>query len=129
MTTLLNAITKAATDAAAVSSRVLKMMSPPAVGSAYSKRTYQGILRNAGAVASTSTIVVQVSNDPVAESSDPDLAAWITLGTISLTGTPSATGNVTDGFVSDANWNYVRATIAQSATTGTGAVVSLIQGD
>jgi len=127
MSILLNAVPKATTDAAAVFSQVLKVMSPPGAGSQYSYRTFQGVLRNAGAVASGATITVQVSNDPVAES-NPTLAAWLLLGTITLSGTPSATGNVTDGFASNANWNFVRATIAQSGITGAGAVVSLIMG-
>ena len=128
MSILLNAVTKATSDAAAVYSQVIKVMAPPSGGAQYTYRTFQGILRNSTAVASATTITVLVSNDPVAESTTPLLAAWMTLGTITLSGTPSATGNLNDGFASNANWKYVRATIAQSATTGAGSVVSLIMG-
>jgi hypothetical protein len=127
MTILLNAITKATTDAAAVFSQAIKVTSPPGAGAQYAKRTFLGVLRNSGAVASTATITVQVTNDALAES-NPTLAGWITMGTISLSGTPSATGNVSDGFATDATWMYVRATIAQNGITGTGAVASLIMG-
>jgi len=127
MSILLNAVPKATTDAGAAYSQVIPLTSPPGAGAQYSKRTFQGILRNATAVASTATITVQVSNDPVAEST-PLLAAWVTLGTVTLSGTPTATGNITDGFASDATWRYVRASIAQSGVTGAGSVVSLIMG-
>ena len=68
---------------------------------------------------STSTgaasVLVEVSNDN---------ANWITMGTISLT---LGTTPTTDGFVSSANWTYVRGRVA-SITAGVGATVSLFMG-
>lgn len=129
MTILLNAITTAASTAAAVSSQVIKLQSPPGAGSSYAKRTFQAIIRTTtGSVAGTATIAIQVSNEAMAESNTPDAAAWITLGTISVTGTVSTTVNATDGFASDANWRYVRGYIAQNGVTGANVVATLIMG-
>lgn len=67
---------------------------------------------------STSTgaasVLVEVSNDN---------SNWITMGTISLT---LGTATTTDGFVSSANWTYVRGRV--SSISGTGATVSLLMG-
>lgn len=67
---------------------------------------------------STSTgaasVLVEVSNDN---------ANWITMGTISLT---LDTATTTDGFVSSANWTYVRGRV--SSISGTDATVSLFMG-
>jgi hypothetical protein len=63
----------------------------------------------------TASVNVEVSNDNV---------NWILMGTIGLTlsTTPS-----TDGFVSIANWTYVRGNVT-SITAGVGATVSLFMG-
>jgi len=47
---------------------------------------------------------------------------WVTLGTISLSGTTSAS----DGFATASSWKWVYANV--SAISGTGATVSVIQG-
>lgn len=76
-------------------------------------RTYQGIVAGTGSV--TATIVIEGSNTGQA-------GEFITLGTITLTGTTKAT----DGFASNAKWTYVRARV--TAVTGTGALVSVYMG-
>lgn len=70
-------------------------------------RTYQATVIGAGAV--SATIIIEGSNDNV---------AYLSLGTITLSGTNSAS----DGFASNAAWAYVRARI--TAIAGTGAVVT-----
>ena len=67
------------------------------------KRTFQAWLSAAGG---TATVVIEVSNDPRAES-DPASAAWQELGSISLSG-----ANDKAGFTSDAPWFYVRGRLA-----------------
>jgi hypothetical protein len=85
-----------------------------AAGSSFSgvsaPQSFQGTVIGTGAV--TATIVVQVSNDAGGN--------WFTLGTISLSGTTSAT----DGFTSQASWDLMRGNI--TAISGTGAAVTLI---
>lgn len=63
-----------------------------------------------GTGAVSATVLVEVSNNN---------RHWMTLATITLVGTSS----VSDGFVSDESWQYVRGTV--SAMTGTGASVTL----
>lgn len=74
-------------------------------------RTYQAIVSGTGAV--TATIEIYVSNDAV---------NWILMGTISLSGTTTAT----DGFTSEAPWKHTKAKLAE--ITGTGASVSAYMG-
>lgn len=125
---LLHEIPIATVTAGNVSGNVIKLTSPPGAGTQFAKRTFQGLLRTtSGSVAATATIVVQVSNDPVAETT-PANAGWITLGTITLNGTATTTVPVTDGFASDAVWKYVRGYIAQNGVTGASTVVSLVMG-
>lgn len=50
-------------------------------------------------------------------------ANWVTLGTITLNGTTSAT----DGFASAIVWDYTRATIV--TISGTGAVATAVSSD
>lgn len=71
-------------------------------------RTFQATVSGTGAV--TSTVLIQVSNDGT---------NYITAGTITLSGTTSAT----DGFVLDAPWAYVRANV--TAISGTSAAVTV----
>lgn len=76
-------------------------------------RTFQGLGSTTSGVG-TAVIVVQGSNDNV---------NFITLGTITLT---LGTAVTSDGFASDARWNYVRGNV--TSITGTGAKASLIMG-
>jgi hypothetical protein len=70
--------------------------------------SYQATVSGTGAV--SATIVINVSNDN---------ANWITMGTITLSGTTTAT----DGFTSTAPWAYIQAAI--TAISGTGATVNV----
>lgn len=70
--------------------------------------TFQGIVTGTGAV--TATVLIQCSNDGT---------NWLTLGTLTLSGTTTAT----DGFASAAPWAFVRANV--TARTGTGAAVTV----
>ena len=63
----------------------------------------------------TASVVVEVSNDNV---------NWIIMGTIGLT---LGTTSTSDGFVSSANWTYVRGRV-DAITAGVGATVSLFMG-
>jgi hypothetical protein len=83
--------------------------------------TYQAIVAGTGAV--TATVVIEVTNDPRANS-DPANAAWVStvLGTITLSGTTTAS----DGFTTNAPWKYVRARV--TAISGTGATVQVYMG-
>lgn len=74
-------------------------------------RTFQSTVSGTGAV--TATVVIQVSNDGT---------NYLTLGTITLSGTTSAS----DGFASDASWGYVRANV--TAISGTSAIVNTTMG-
>jgi hypothetical protein len=75
------------------------------------KRTFQASVTGTGSV--SASVDIQVSNDSL---------NFLTLATINLSGTTSAT----DGFVSDAPWAYVRASL--TAISGTGASVSTLIG-
>jgi hypothetical protein len=79
---------------------------------------YQAIVTGTGAV--TATVLIQVSNEEATFNGTK--ANWITAGTITLTGTTTAT----DGFVTEATWRYVRANV--TAASGTGATVEVIAG-
>jgi len=74
-------------------------------------KTFQAIVSGTGAV--SATVAVEVSNDNV---------NFLTLGTITLSGTTTAT----DGFASFATWSYVRGNV--TAISGTGATVTLAMG-
>jgi hypothetical protein len=80
--------------------------------------TFQAIVTGTGAV--TATIAVQVSNE--ANTFNGIKANWITMGTITLTGTTTAT----DGFTTICPWRYVRANVTN--VTGTGATAEIIMG-
>ena len=72
-------------------------------------RTYEARVTGTGAI--TATVQLFGSNDGIGYSATP-------FGTITLSGTTS----VTDGFMSQANWQFVRS--ITSNVTGTGATVS-----
>ena len=74
-------------------------------------KTFQAVVTGTGSV--SSTVAVQVSNDGT---------NFLTLGTITLSGTTTAT----DGFASQATWNYCRGNL--TAISGTGAAVTLLMG-
>jgi hypothetical protein len=76
-------------------------------------KTFQATGRTTAGIGAVS-VEVQVSNDN---------ANWIVMGTITLT---LGTATTTDGFVSIANWTYVRGRVA--SLSGTGATVSLFMG-
>ncbi len=77
------------------------------------RKTIQAVVTGSGAV--TATVVIQVSNDPT-------LCGWITLATLTLSGTTTAT----DGFAMEASWLYIRA--KTTALTGTSATVDVVVG-
>lgn len=80
--------------------------------------TFQGIVTGTGAVGAT--IVILASNEDA--TGQGTKANWVTLGTITLTGTTTAS----DGFTSTAPWRYVSANV--TAVSGTGATVEVIMG-
>lgn len=79
-----------------------------------SLKTLQAYVIGTGAV--TATVLIEGSNFGVE-------GTYITLGTITLTGTTIAT----DGFVHDAPWGFIRAEL--TAISGTGAAVSAALGN
>lgn len=74
------------------------------------EKTFQATVTGSGSV--SATVLIQVSNDP-------DNLGWVTLGTITLSGTTTDT----DGFASQAGWSYYRANV--SAISGTSASVDV----
>jgi len=72
-------------------------------------QTYQATVAGTGAV--TATVNIEVSNDA---------SNWVVLGTITLSGTTSAT----DGLAANAPWKNVRANV--TAISGTSAAVSVV---
>lgn len=80
--------------------------------------TFQAIVTGTGAV--TATVSIQVSNET--DTFNAAKTNWITLGTISLSGTTTAT----DGFTTVCPWRYVRANV--TAVSGTSATVETIMG-
>jgi hypothetical protein len=80
--------------------------------------TFQAIVTGTGAV--TATVAVQVSNE--AATFNGTKANWITMGTITLSGTTTAT----DGFTTVCPWRYVRVNV--TSITGTGATAEIIMG-
>ena len=96
VSTLLNAVTTTVTGVGVTSA-------------AYQgDKAFQAVVSGTGAV--TATVVIQCSNDNV---------NFIDLGTITLTGTTTAT----DGFAASAAWAFHRAKV--TAVSGTGAVVTV----
>ncbi len=85
------------------------------VGQAYfipdANRAYQATETGTGTI--SATVLVQASNDGV---------GWITLGTITLSGTAVAS----DGFAALAPWMEVRGDV--TAISGTGAAITLTVG-
>ena len=73
--------------------------------------TFQATVTGSGTV--SATVAIEVSNDG---------DNFITLGTITLSGTTTAT----DGFASAANWAVVRANC--TAISGTNAALSVVMG-
>jgi hypothetical protein len=80
--------------------------------------SFQAIESGTGAV--TATVVIQASNDQA--TFEGSTSNWITIGTISLSGTTSTT----DGFTTVAPWKYVRAGV--TAISGTSATVKVLMG-
>ncbi len=101
--------------ASAPASDVMLTTSVPMTGDRISdkplNRTYQATVTGTGAI--SATVVVECSNDQV---------GWLPLGTITLSGTNSAS----DGFPSQTMWRHVRARC--SAISGTGAIVKVTMG-
>ena len=77
------------------------------------KATIQATVTGTGAV--TATVVIDCSNDGVN-------ACATALGTISLSGTTSAS----DGFTTDAPWKFIRA--RTTAISGTNATLVVLKG-
>lgn len=73
---------------------------------------------SSGAV--TGTVLIQVSNED--DTFNGVKSNWITIATISLTGTTTAT----DGFTTIAPWRYVRASV--TAISGTSATIEVLMG-
>ena len=80
--------------------------------------SFQAIASGTGAVAAT--VAIQVSNEE--DTGIGTKSNWITIGTITLSGTTTAT----DGFTTLAPWSFVRASV--SGVSGTGAKVEVIMG-
>lgn len=73
--------------------------------------TVQATVTGTGAL--TATVVIQVGN--ISNS-------WLDLGTLSLSGT----GSATQGLALDAHWKFIRANV--TVLTGTGATLSVVMG-
>ena len=78
----------------------------------------QGIVTGTGSVGAT--IAIQVSNEDATWAGTN--SNWITIGTITLSGTTTAT----DGFTTVAPWKYLRANV--TAISGTNATVTVLMG-
>lgn len=78
----------------------------------------QAIITGTGSV--SATVTMQVSNEN--ETGQGLKSNWITLATISLSGTTTAT----DGFATIATWRYIRAVV--SSISGTGATIEVLMG-
>ena len=79
---------------------------------------FQGIVTGTGAV--TATVLIKATNEEATYLGSK--ANWITIGTITLTGTTTAT----DGFTTIAPWRYMVASV--TAISGTGATVEVLMG-
>jgi hypothetical protein len=80
--------------------------------------TFQAIVTGTGTV--SATVTIQVTNE--ANTFNGVKANWITMSTITLSGTTTAT----DGFSTICPWKFVRANI--TAISGTSATVEIIMG-
>lgn len=76
-------------------------------------RTYQATVVGTGTV--SATVKIEGSND---------MAAWLTLGTITISGTDAAS----DGFPSETAWTHVRANLTAIGGTGAQATVTMGSG-
>ena len=79
--------------------------------------TFQAIVTGTGSV--SATILIQVCNQE--DTFNGVKANWITMGTITLAGTTTAT----DGFTTVCPWRYVRANVTAISAT---SVVEVIMG-
>ena len=82
-------------------------------GNTQALKAVQATVTGTGAV--SATVIIEAINNPASGN-------WLTLATITLTGTTAAT----DGFTFDAPWSYVRARL--TAISGTGASVTASMG-
>lgn len=73
---------------------------------------FQATVAGTGAV--TATVNIEVSNEPRGSSQ-----SWLVAGTITLSGTTTAS----DGFTINSPWKFVRANL--TAVSGTGAAVTV----
>jgi hypothetical protein len=80
--------------------------------------SFQAIISGTGSVSATIAIQVCIEDD----TANGINSNWITMSTITLSGTTTAT----DGFTTIAPWRWVRANV--SAISGTGAIVKIIMG-
>lgn len=80
--------------------------------------SFQAIINGTGTVGAT--IAIQVTNED--DTANGIKSNWITMSTITLSGTTTAT----DGFTTIAPWRWVRCNV--SAISGTGAIVQVIMG-
>lgn len=94
---------------------------PYTVSTGVSYGAFQGIVTTTSGNAS-GTLVIQVSNDPLALSS-PATAAWMTYATLTLAAAASPN---TAGITLNAPWRYVRAQC--TAIAGTGAIAFVKMG-
>lgn len=77
-------------------------------------KSFHGYIAGSGNI--TATIVVQVANTPIA----PTVAGqWVTLGTITLSGSAA----VSDGFSSEAPWQWYRGNITAMSNANTVAAL------
>lgn len=104
------------TPAAGITTAVPTYGTPVYKDSPYA--SFQAIETGTGAI--TATVIIQATNDQA--TFEGTASNWITIGTISLSGTTSTT----DGFTTIAPWKYVRAGV--SAISGTGATVKVLMG-
>jgi len=79
---------------------------------------FQAIVAGTGAV--TATVLIQGTNDPTTAAGTNEY--WVTLGTLTLSGTTFAT----DGVAVTAPWRWVRTSV--TAISGAGALVQAIMG-
>ena len=80
--------------------------------------TFQAIITGTGTV--SAAVAIQATNEDATAAGTK--ANWVTLGSVSLSGTTTAT----DGLSSVTSWRWVRATV--SSITGTNATVEVIMG-
>jgi len=80
--------------------------------------SFQAIVTGTGAV--TATVIVQASNEEATYNGTN--SNWITISTISLSGTTTAT----DGVTTVAPWKYIR--VGVTAISGTSAAVTALMG-